>query len=268
MKSLKLAVAAMLAGLVLTAAPASAQTLDRVKERGKLVVGIHGDFPPFGYVTSRGEQEGYDSELARRFAAELNVPVEFVTLDNAARIPALTTGRVDILFAALTILPERAKAVQFSIPYVASESTVIGVKSLKATGPEDLTGVRVGVPKGSAQDFALSKGSKANILRFEGDAATIQSLISGQTEAIGQSLFTLPRLEELKPGAYDRKFTLSVIYNGIGTLLGDKEVNARLNTFIEKLKASGELQRIHQKWMKLPLPELPTTIEGVSFTSK
>lgn len=266
MKSLSALFALVVASLALTLPPTAAQTIQRVKERGKLIVGIHGDFPPFGYVTTRGEQEGYDSELARRFAEELGVQVEFVTVDNAARIPALLTGRVDMLFSALTILPERAKAVQFSLPYVASESAVIGLKTLKVSGPQDLSNIRVGVPKGSAQDFALTKETKANILRYEGDAATIQALISGQAEIIGQSLFTLPRLEELKPGAYDRKFTLSVIYNGIGTLRGDKEINERVNAFIVKLKTSGELQRIHEKWMKLPLPELPTAIDGISFS--
>src|SRR3954447_26218614 len=91
-----------------------------IKKKGKVVVGIQGDNPPWGFVNSTGKQEGLDADLSELFAKELGVAAEFTPLAVANRIPALTSGRVDILFATMAMLPERAKAVQFSKPYGAN----------------------------------------------------------------------------------------------------------------------------------------------------
>ncbi len=60
--------------------------------QGKIIVGIQGDNPPWGFVTSAGKQDGLDADIATLFAKELGVPVEFVPLEVNNRIPALTTG--------------------------------------------------------------------------------------------------------------------------------------------------------------------------------
>ena len=83
-----------------------------------MLIGIQGDNPPWGFVNASGKQDGFDADISALFAKELGVPAEFMPLEVANRIPALTSGRVDILFATMAMLPERAKAVQFSKPYV------------------------------------------------------------------------------------------------------------------------------------------------------
>ena len=123
-----LAGALALAAPALLVQPAFAITPAEIKAKGKLVVGIQGDNPPWGFVTSGGKQDGLDADIATLFGKELGVPVEFVPLEVNNRIPALTTGRVDVLFATMAMLPERAKAVQFSKPYVANTIVLIGPK--------------------------------------------------------------------------------------------------------------------------------------------
>src|SRR6476661_41620 len=115
-----LAAAATIAAPAILTRPAFAITPDEIKKRGKIIVGIQGDNPPWGFVNSSGKQEGFDADIGELFGKELGVPVEFVPLAVANRIPALTTGRVDVLFATMAMLPERAKVVQFSKPYVAN----------------------------------------------------------------------------------------------------------------------------------------------------
>src|SRR5476649_3049474 len=93
---------AMLGGTALLATmsgPAFAITPAEIRSKGKLVVGIQGDNPPWGFVNTSGKQEGFDADVGAAFAKELGVAVEFVPLAVANRIPALTSGRVDILFA-------------------------------------------------------------------------------------------------------------------------------------------------------------------------
>ena len=110
---------------------AYAVTPAEIKARGKVLIGIQGDNPPWGFVNSSGKQEGLDADLSELFAKELGVAAEFTPLAVANRIPALTSGRVDILFATMAMLPERAKAVQFSRPYGANIITFIAPKEME-----------------------------------------------------------------------------------------------------------------------------------------
>ncbi|MGO8658719.1 transporter substrate-binding domain-containing protein, partial [Rhizobium ruizarguesonis] len=73
------------------------------------------------------------------------------------RIPALTAGRVDVLFATMAMLPDRAKAVQFSKPYVANAIVLIGPKSAEIKTNADMAKFTVGVAKGAAQDTQVTK---------------------------------------------------------------------------------------------------------------
>ena len=111
--------------------PAFAITPDEIKKRGKVVIGIQGDNPPWGFVNSSGKQEGLDADIGELFGKDLGVSVEFVPLEVANRIPALTSGRVDILFATMAMFPDRAKAVQFSKPYVANIILLIAPKNVE-----------------------------------------------------------------------------------------------------------------------------------------
>lgn len=250
------------------AQPAAAVTPAEIKAKGKLVVGIQGDNPPWGFVTSAGKQDGLDADIATLFAKELGVEVEFVPLEVNNRIPALTTGRVDVLFATMAMLPDRAKAVQFSKPYVANAIVLIGPKDKSIKTNEDMANLTIGVAKGAAQDTQVTKNAPASatIRRYDGDAPSIQALASGQVEALGGNIFYLDRVEKAVPGKFENKLEFQKLYNGACTRLGEKELNAALNTFIDKIKANGELKKVYDKWMKVPVPEFPASLEGIPFT--
>lgn len=252
------------------AGSAAAITPQEIKARGKIIVGIQGDNPPWGFVTSAGKQDGFDADMATLFANELGVTVEFVPLEVNNRIPALTSGRVDVLFATMAMLPDRAKAVQFSKPYNANAIVLIGPKEKSIKTNEDMANMTISVAKGAAQDTQVTKNapSSATIRRYDGDAASVQALISGQAEALGGNIFYLDRVEKAAPGKFENKLEFQKLYNGACTRLGEKELNAALNTFIDKIKGNGELKAIYDKWMKVPVPEFPDSLEGIPFAAK
>ncbi|MGO6814347.1 transporter substrate-binding domain-containing protein [Rhizobium leguminosarum] len=262
--------AAALVAAVTLAQPAAAVTPDEIKARGKIIVGIQGDNPPWGFVTSGGKQDGLDADIATLFAKELGVSVEFVPLEVNNRIPALTAGRVDVLFATMAMLPDRAKAVQFSKPYVANAIVLIGPKKAEIKTNADMAKFTVGVAKGAAQDTQVTKNAppSTTIRRYDGDAASVQALVSGQVETLGGNIFYMDRLEKARPGEFENKLEFQKLYNGACTRLGEKEINAALNTFIDKIKANGELKAVYDKWMKVPVPEFPETLEGIPFAAK
>jgi polar amino acid transport system substrate-binding protein len=262
-------VAATVAPAVLIT-PAFAITPDERKKRGKVIIGIQGDNPPWGYVDSSGKQQGLDSDVGGLYGKYLGVPVEFLPLEVANRIPALTSGRVDILFATMAMFPDRAKAVQFSKPYAANIILLIAPKSVEIKSNADMAKLRsIGVARAAAQDTQVTKNAPpgTNILRFDGDAPSIQALVSGQVEGLGGNMFYMDRLNEAKPGYWENKIEFQRIYNGACTRLGEKEMNASANAFLDQIKANGELAKAYEKWMKRPLPPMPDSIEGVPFVA-
>jgi polar amino acid transport system substrate-binding protein len=263
--------AALMAAPMILGRSALAVTPEEVKKRGKIIVGIQGDNPPWGFVNSTGVQEGFDADAAALYAKDLNVRLEFVPLEVANRIPALTAGRVDCLFATMAMFPDRAKAVQFSKPYVANIIVLIAPKATEIKTNADMGKLKaIAVPRASAQDTQVTRNAPpgTNILRLDGDAAAIQAMLSGQVDAVGGNMFYKDRLNEAKPGTFEDKLEFQRIYNGVCTRLHEKEINASINAFIDKIKASGELAKIHEKWMKQPLPtSFPDSIEGVPFVA-
>ncbi len=256
------------AAATLAAAPAFAITPEEIKKRGKIIVGIQGDNVPWGFVNSAGKVEGIDADIAALYAKELGVELEFMPLEVANRIPALTSGRVDVLFATMAMLPERAKAVQFSKPYVANTIKLVAAKTTEIKTNADMAKYVIAVPRGAAQDNDITKAAPpgTTIRRLDGDAAAIQALISGQAQAVGGNIFYAARLNEAKPGTYEDKLEFSKIFNGACTRLGEKEMNASINAFIDKIKANGELTKIHMKWMGSSFTDFPTSIDGIPFT--
>jgi polar amino acid transport system substrate-binding protein len=268
-RSLLIGGATLLAAPALLTGRAFAVTPEEIKSRGKLVVGIQGDNPPWGFIDTAGKQMGIDADMGELFAKELGVEVEFVPLAVANRIPALTTGRVDILFATMGMLPDRAKVVQFSKPYVANIISLIAAKSTEIKTNEDMGKYVIGVPQSSVQDTQVTKNAPAGttIRRFADDAANIQALLSGQVQAVGGNLFYVDRLNAAKPGTFENKLEFTRLYNGACTRLGEKEINTAVNAFIDKIKANGELKKIYNKWIKLDPPDFPTALDGIPFVA-
>jgi len=249
---------------------AFAGTLEQAKAKGKVVIGIQGDNAPWGFVNSSGVQDGLDADIGKAYADYIGVKAEFVPLAVANRIPALMTGKVDILFATMGMTADRAKTIQFSKPYAGNVLSVYGPKDKKIASYDDLKGVSVGVPKSSAMDTAITAGagSKASILRFDDDAANIQALISGQVEVVGGNQFYGDRLNAASAGKYEAKFDLVTLYNGAGTRPGEKDWNESINSFIDKIKADGELAKIYAKWMKRDVPSFPDSLPDIPFAAK
>jgi polar amino acid transport system substrate-binding protein len=248
-----------------------AVTPAEIKAKGKLVVGIQAANPPWGFVdAATGKADGIDADMGKAYAKELGVPVEFVGLEVANRIPALTSGRVDVLFATMAMLPERAKAVQYSKPYVANSIYLVAAKSTVIKSDADMAKIAIGVPRSSVQDTDVTKHAPAgtNILRFDNDASNIQALLSGQVQAVGGNALYAKRLNEAKAGTFENKLEFTKLYNGACSRLGEKELNASLNSFVDKIRADGELAKIQEKWIGSSMVSFPDSVEGVPFVAK
>jgi len=262
-------VAAM--GLAGFGSDAKAQTLEKIKDAGVVRIGVMGEQAPWGSIDASGQNIGYDVDVARLIAEELGVKVEFVPGAVAARIPNLLTGKVDLQMAVMGMYPDRAKVVQFTQPYAGLKIILLSSAKNKIETIEDARSMNIGVPRGAAQDTAITKllGDLPNIRRFDDDSSTMQALVSGQVDAIGGNTTYKINLDKAAPGNdYEQKVVFQEQWMGVATKPGDKEINEWLNAFIEKIKADGRLEAISQKWLGEPLPQFPASLEGVPFTAQ
>ncbi len=93
----------------------------------KIVLGVAiSDLPSAGYVD--GEYVGFDLELIQTFAAQENINLQILSMDFAALIASLATGKVDMIADCIAINAERQKQVDFSEPYMEDKTAVIALK--------------------------------------------------------------------------------------------------------------------------------------------
>ncbi|GHD05178.1 transporter substrate-binding domain-containing protein [Tianweitania populi] len=250
---------------------AQAITPEEIKAKGVAVVGVQMDQFPWGFINENGENDGYDVEVAKLIAEELGVKLQFERITGQNRIPLLTGGMVDFLVPSMTITPERAKVVQYVLPYSANDITVWAKTDADIKGNEDLGKFVIGVNRGSVFDPVLKKAAPegTEIKRFDDDATTVQALLSGQVDAIVGSL-TYGLVIEKTGNAekYNRKYKLADNFQGMAVRKGEQEMLDFLNDFVTRRTADGSLDTLYKKWIGLDRPKLPTTLEGIDFTGK
>src|SRR5438270_1986125 len=142
---------ALVAGLA-AASPASAGKLDDIQKAGVLRVGISLSGEPIGFRDAQNNPTGYDVVVAQRLADALKVKLEITEVSGAVRITMLQSGQLDVVIANMTATLERAKAVDFSIPYLKSGIKLLtrdgtGIKSMT-----DLKGKKVIVGRGTTDE--------------------------------------------------------------------------------------------------------------------
>ena len=256
--SRRLAVAGlMMAAAIGFAAPALAQTVDEIKAKRKLTIGMLVDFPPFGITTADGKPDGYDADVAKLMGKHMGVDVEIVPVTGPNRIPFLLTNKVDVLVASLGITEERAKQVTFSKPYAAIEIGLLAPQKTAIKGPEELSGKRIGVARASTQDQSLTAVAPkdARIMRFDDDASAVQAMLSGQVDALGVSNVVSQQIKKMAPANnYEMKFVLRSQVQGIAMRQNQDALLKWVNDFVETVKSNGELNAIHQKWLGTDLP--------------
>jgi len=119
--SIKILSSLAVAGVLLTACSKTPSTeqagnaqadhsLEQVKKNGVLRVAVFADDPPFGFVDSAGNNQGFDVALAKRVTKDLlgdEKKVEFIVTEASNRVEFLKSNRADVVFATFTVTPER-----------------------------------------------------------------------------------------------------------------------------------------------------------------
>lgn len=234
-----------------------ADTFADIQKAKKIRVGIDLGAPFYGYIDQKMQPAGSDVEAAQLLAKDLGVELEIVQTTNSARIPNLLSNKADLIISSLSITPERAKAVDFSIPYGAIQAAVGAPKSLKLTSMEDLAGKTVAVTRGGPQDKLVTEGApNARVVRFDDEAASITAAATGQTEIVAITPPIIKAISQRNPKLdYEVKFVIKNYDLGIAMRKNEPELKAWVDGWIKTNLKNGKLDEIHMKYAGVPIPK-------------
>ncbi len=161
--------------------------VDEILQRGALKVGLD-IFVPWAFKDKDGNLVGFEVDVAKKLAADMGVEVEFVPTEWSGIIPALLTGKFDVIIGGMGVTTERALKVNFSDPYewsgvdvVVNKNMLPGLTSLDALNDENVViAARLGAtPVAAAKKYA----PKAQLHQFDTDEAVIQDVLNGNAHA-------------------------------------------------------------------------------------
>lgn len=234
---------------------AAASTLDAIKQRGKLVVGVKYDLNLFGLKNpATGKVEGFDVDIAKALAKKIlgdENKVELVEVTSKTRIPMLKNGDIDVIIATMTITEERKKEVDFSDVYFVAGQSLLVPKDSPINGLADLKeGNKVLTAKGSTSAKNIrEKAPQVTVLEFENYAEAFTALKAGQGDALTTDNALLYGMAKQDPNYRVVNEIFTDEPYGIAVRKGDQAFVDVVNSMLKDLHDSGEYDAIYEKWI-------------------
>jgi putative glutamine transport system substrate-binding protein len=236
-------------------------TLEDIKRRGKLIVGVKYDVPLFGFLNPETNQvEGFDVDMGRAVAQQIfgdPNAVEFKEAISRNRIPYLQQGVVDIVFSTMTANEERAQQIDFTdCYYIAGQSLLVPVNS-DIQSINDLAGKRVGTVQGSTSEKNIrEKAPQANVELFATYAEAVQAMESGRVDAVTTDDIILYGFQSRNPDKFKvvgGQFTIEPYAGGVRK--GNTALLEQANAAIRAMKQDGRWAELYRKW--IPAEQVP-----------
>ena len=229
-------------------------TIEQIIKRGVIRVGMS-TFVPWAMKDKDGNFIGFEIDVAKRLARDMGVEVEFVPTKWSGIIPALLTGKYDVIIGGMGITPERNKKVNFTIPYdysgmslVAHKERSKGFNKLEDFNSENvIIAVRIGT---TAELSSKKYFPRAKLRLFDDESQAIQELLTGRVHAVVASA-PLPAFQAIEHSdklflPFKENFTKEPIAFAIRK--GDVDTLNYFNSWITFVESEGWLKERHDYW--------------------
>jgi polar amino acid transport system substrate-binding protein len=223
-------------------------------EKDTLIVGMELAYPPFEMTDTSGRPSGVSVDLAHELGKALGrkVVIENTAFDGL--IPALKTGKIDLIISSMTATTERAKSIDFSDPYLSTglcllvkrESPVNGIKDL------DQPGRTVAVKKGTTgHTYAAGNIKKAQLLVLDKESAAVLEVVQGKADA-----FIYDQMSTYQNWQRNQATTRALLGPfqkeswAVGIRKGNDPLRLKVNSFLKEFRASGGFERLGDKYLQ------------------
>jgi len=235
----------------------SQPTVQRITERGKLLVGTTGDYRPLSYREANGDYWGFGIEMAGKIAARLGVAVEFVQTSW----PTLTADVLaepqtfDLAIGGITITDTRKETMLMSDGYLANGKTILcrtaDADRYQSLADLDKPEVRVMVnPGGLNEKFAKQNLTHATIIVYQKNEDIPLQVAEGHADVMITEITEAPWYVQNEPRLAAPLLNDPFTHGQIGVLMrkGQDDLLTLVNTVIAEMKADGSLRQLHEKY--------------------
>ncbi len=229
-------------------------SIQKVKDSGKLILGLDDTFAPMGFRDDSEEIVGFDIDLAKEVASRMGVKLEIKPIDWSSSILSLNKGDIDVLWNGLTINETRKEQINFSKPYLNNRLVIVKPKNRNdINSKNDLAGKILGVQVGSndeaLQSDPISKEAK-EIRKYDVNVNAFLDLRAKRIDAV--------IIDEVAAQYYisQEKVDFVVVENsplteefyGVGFRKTDSKLLAEVDRILDEMKSDGKASEISQKW--------------------
>mgnify|MGYP002621994969 CR=1 FL=1 len=242
-----------LAALGMTAFAAQAEPLR---------IATEGAYPPFNFVDSSGELQGFDVDIARALCAEMAVECEITAQAWDGIIPGLNAGRYDAIVASMSITPARLEAVNFTQPYYQAGAVLVApVDSDIMPEAEAMAGRVIGVQRASTYANLIDQRFPGATVRLYDTVENHNlDLIAGRIDGvIAQRIFMSNWLESADGQGFEMKGEAMLdpdilgLGAGIAIRKSDDALLAQMDAALTAIMDDGTYSEINDRWFNVNL---------------
>lgn len=259
--------------LALGAMSANADLLDKVIEKGKLRCGVVLDFPPMGYRDAKNNPAGFDVDYCGDLAKALGVKLELKSMSFAQRVPAITSGKVDVVIGSTSDTLERAQSVGFTMPYFVFKQQAMVKKGSGIKTFEDIKGKKVSAALSTVSETEFLKNAeklgfnKSNYFSSKSENDAHLALLQGKADVIISSDTTITELLKLDKFKDYEAGPFIPNYNDYVSIITKRDeygfINY-LNLFVHQQVRTGRYEELNKQYFgNSPLRDL--TVNGIYY---
>ena len=213
-----------------------------------LVMATNAEFPPYEYLEG-SDFKGIDIEIAQAIAEDLGKELVIEDMAFESIIPAVQSGKADIGLAGMTIDEDRLKNVDFSDTYTTATQVIIVKKGSDITTADGLEGKIIGVQLGTTGDMFAGDVKDATVERYNKGFEAVQALSQGKIDAViidnEPAKVFVSQSDDIE--ILEEEFAVEDY--AIAIKKGNEELQKQINESLDKLKESGDLQKIIDKYI-------------------
>ena len=234
-------------------ADATDDSLQKILDKGQLIMGLDDSFPPMGYRDENGEIVGFDVDVAREVCNRLGVELVLQPISWDAKVLELNGGNIDCIWNGFTITAELQEQLTFSVPYLANTQVIVVRGDSDVQTLADMAGKSLGVQAGSSAVVALDSNPEfrdsVTVNEFKDNMTAMLDLENGGLDAV--------LVDVIVAGYYfsqhDADFrmldeVLAAEEYGVGFRKDDLALAEKVNEILYAMADDGTLAEISTKW--------------------
>lgn len=219
-----------------------------------LIVGMELNYPPFEMIDARGQPAGISVDLGRALGEYLHREVQIENIPFDGLIPALKTGKIDLIISSMTATPRRAQSIAFSEPYLRTGLCLLVNQhaNIHSVAQADEPGYTIAVKQGTTgQLYAQTHLRRARVLVLDKEDACVLEVVQGKAQA-----FIYDQMSIFKEWQRHQESTEALLTPfqeedwAIGLRQGNLALQAQANAFLRAFRAEGGLHRLGDKYLK------------------